>query len=217
MKLLIKIFLILLITFSSTFVILKLTDSLTVEKIKFLFESIRTMSPLIIGLLVAGLLMIDLYLSIPTLAVVIFSGFFMGFIGGAIASSIGLLLAGTFGYWLSWKFGERLIKKLSGNEKEFVEMQNIFNSNAKVVLVLCRALPMLPEISSCLAGINKMPFKQYLFWYTLGSIPYVIIASYSGSVSDIDNPWPAIYAAIGILGLMSVIWLFIIKRKLTSN
>lgn len=213
MKLLIKIFLTLLILFSSTFFILKFTDLLTIDSVKSWFESVQNMSPLIIGLLVAGLLMVDLYLSVPTMAVVILSGYFMGFWQGMIASLIGLLLAGILGYLLSWKFGMKLIKKISDNQKEYDEMQQLFNSNAKIVLVLCRALPMLPEISSCLAGINRMPFKQFLLWYLFGSLPYTVIAAYSGSISDINNPWPAIYTAIGILGLMAVVWLYVIRRR----
>jgi uncharacterized membrane protein YdjX (TVP38/TMEM64 family) len=196
--------------------VLRFTDFLTIDTIKNWFEYVEQLSPFLISLLVIGLLMIDLYLSVPTLAVVILSGYYLGFWQGVLASLIGLLLAGLIGFWLSSKFGMKLIKKISDDEKDFNEMQQLFNSNAKIVLLLCRALPMLPEISSCLAGMNRMPFKQYLLWYLFGTLPYVVIATYSGSLSDINNPWPAIYTAISILGIMSIAWFYVIrKRKIT--
>jgi uncharacterized membrane protein YdjX (TVP38/TMEM64 family) len=218
MKLLLKIFLILLIAFSSTFIVLNITELLTISTIKDWFHTIHNFSPLVIALFVIGLLMIDLYLSVPTLPVVILAGYYLGFWEGAIASITGLLLAGILGYTLSRKFGLTLIQKLYTNQKELDEMKQLFNSNAKLVFLFCRALPMLPEITSCLAGVNKMPIKQYLFWYLLGTVPYVLIASFSGSLSDIHNPWPAIYTGIGLLSVMGLVWFVAIhKRKLNFN
>ncbi len=34
--------------------------------------------------------------------------------------------------------------------------------------------------------------------YALGTIPYALIITYAGSISSLDNPKPAILAAIGI-------------------
>jgi uncharacterized membrane protein YdjX (TVP38/TMEM64 family) len=77
--------------------------------------------------------------------------------------------------------------------------------------MLSHAVPLLPEISACLAGTCHMNLKKYLLAWTIGTIPYICIMTYAGSISSIDNPKPALIAAIGITVLFSIGW-FIFKK-----
>lgn len=65
MKTLIKLFLILAAVFASTFVIIQVTGVLTIEDIRAWLEAAKSVSPWIIGLVVAGLLFADLFIAVP--------------------------------------------------------------------------------------------------------------------------------------------------------
>ncbi len=82
------------------------------------------------------------------------------------------------------------------------------------MILLSRAMPILPEVTACLAGMTKMKFSRFLLAWCLSTIPYVLIVSYAGSVSSLENPKPAIYTAIGISATLWAGWyLFNKKRK----
>jgi uncharacterized membrane protein YdjX (TVP38/TMEM64 family) len=72
-------------------------------------------------------------------------------------------------------------------------------------------MPILPEVTACLAGMTGMPFTKFLLAWSLSSVPYVLIASYAGSISSIDNPKPAILAALVLSAAFWLAW-FIYHR-----
>jgi uncharacterized membrane protein YdjX (TVP38/TMEM64 family) len=211
MKLLIKSVLILMGIFVSSLIIIKLTGILTIEDIKEIFNNLKSQPPHILGLSVVFLLFIDLFIAVPTMTIIILAGYFIGFELGMLYSLIGLIIASFTGYLGSWKYGNKLLDKLSSNELQKKEMMEIFNKHGFLVIILSRAVPMLPEISSCLAGTCKIPLQKYLMAWTLGTIPYVSIMSYTGSISDLENPMPAIYTVIGITLLFSLLWFLFMK------
>lgn len=133
-----------------------------------------------------------------------------------IFTTIGLLSASLTGYFLSKKYGMKVLDKLSSNEEQKLEMTNLFNKHGVLVIVLSRAVPMLPEISSCLAGACEMSFKRFLTAWIIGTIPYLCVITYTGSISNLEHPMPAIYAALGITLLFWFIWMIFMridKRK----
>jgi len=213
MKLLIKSIFILASIFFSSFLIFKFSGIFTIEDIKNIFETIKTQNSYILGLLVVFLLIIDLFIAIPTMTVILLAGYFLGFKLAIIYVFLGLLSASMIGYFLSIKYGEKVLNKLSSNEEQKKEMKELFLKHGTIVLVLSRAVPMLPEISACLAGTCKMPFKSFLLFWALGTIPYLSIIAYAGSISQTDNPMPAIYAALFVTGVFSLAWLYFIKKN----
>jgi len=104
MKAMLKLMLILALCFASTFVILNVTGVITIERIKDWFEIAQQTSPILIGLVVSLLLFADLFVAMPTLTIMILSGFFLGPIMGATFSITGLLLAGVGGYGISSEY-----------------------------------------------------------------------------------------------------------------
>jgi len=164
------------------------------------------------------LLFADLFIAIPTLTVTTLSGYFLGFQYGVIASITGLMLAGFSGYGLSIILGERVFDFLLKKEKEREEAQETFKQHGFIMILLSRAIPILPEVTACLAGMTKMKFSKFILAWSISTIPYVLIISYAGSVSSIENPKPAIYTAIGISATLWMGWyLFNTKRKKASS
>ncbi len=211
MKLLIKSVLILVVIFTTTLLIIKFSGVLTIEDIKEIFANLKSQPSYILGALIVLFLFIDLFIAVPTMTIIILAGYFIGFELAVLYTFIGLLSASLTGYFLSLKYGNKILDKLSSNEEQKLEMTDLFNKHGVLVIVLSRAVPMLPEISSCLAGTCKMSLKRFLFAWSLGTIPYLSVIAYAGSISNLENPMPAIYAALGITVLFWIIWMVFMK------
>ena len=213
MKTLIKLFLILVVVFASTFVIIKVTGVLTVEDIRAWLEAARSVSPWIIGLVVAGLLFADLFIAIPNLTVCILSGYFLGFELGALFNILGVSAAGITGHLLSRSVGRRLLEKIVRDPVKIKEMEDVFHRHGFVMILISWALPILPEATACLSGFTRMPFWKFLSAWALGAYPYAAIAAYAGSVSTLSDPKPAIYAAIGLSAFFWLMWAIFLRFR----
>ena len=215
MKPLLKIFFIIAAIFGSTFVIMKISGVLTLNQIETWLTQAKELSPFYVGGMVTLLLFADLFIAIPTLTVSILSGYFLGHMYGAVAALLGVTLAGVSGYLLSYHYGDKILKFLIKDKEQRNEAVNTFNQHGFVMILLSRAMPILPESSACLSGISKMPFTKFLTAWLLSAVPYILIATYAGSVSSLDNPKPAIFAAIGITSFFWLAWY--IYHRLNKN
>lgn len=213
MKTLIKLFLILVAVFASTFVIIKATGVLTIDDIRAWLEAAKSVSPWIIGLVVAGLLFADLFIAIPNLTVCILSGYFLGFELGALFNILGVSAAGITGHLLSRSVGRRLLEKIVRDPVKIKEMEDVFHRHGFVMILISWALPILPEATACLSGFTRMPFWKFLSAWALGAYPYAAIAAYAGSVSTLSDPKPAIYAAIGLSAFFWLMWAIFLRFR----
>lgn len=213
MKQLITIALVLAAIFASTFIVIKLTGVLTVDDVKAALTTASEINPVYVSLVVIILLFSDLFIAIPNLTVCIFSGYFLGAVTGGISAMLGMLLAGVVGYFICWYYGPNLLLKIYKDPGKLQEMKEIFSEHGVMVLLTCRALPILPEVCSCLAGATRMPFWRFFLYYSISTIPYAFIAAYAGSKSTLNNPSPAIYTMIGISVVLWFSWLFFLRRN----
>jgi len=204
----IKLFLIIAICFASTFLLIKSTGILTIEQIEGWLAQAKTLSPLYVGAIIALLLLADLFIAVPTLTITILAGYFLGYTYGAFSALTGLMLAGIVGYAISRYYGKNILRLLLKNEVQRNEAIVTFQQHGFVMILLSRAMPILPEASACLAGMTRMTFGKFMIAWSISTIPYVLIAAYAGSISSIDAPTPAIMAAIGISSFLWVSWFF---------
>jgi uncharacterized membrane protein YdjX (TVP38/TMEM64 family) len=96
-------------------------------------------------------------------------------------------------------------------------MKELFNKHGVLVLVLSRAVPMLPEVSSCLAGVCNMSLKRFIIAWLIATLPYITVITYAGSISNFDNPIPAIIAAVSITIILWIMWFIFIKIDRIRN
>ncbi len=212
MKDLLKTMLVLALFFASTFILLKLAGVLSLESIENGLQAIAHADPIVIALLIIGLLFADLLIAVPTLTICLFAGYFLGWLPGAIAISLGFYCAGISGYLISRRYGWPLIRKIYKAEERLEAMYEAFSRFGPTVLILCRAVPILPEVSSCMAGATGMPILRYLLLFSIGSIPYALLASYAGSISTIEDPKPAVMAAFVISLCLWLAWYVFMRR-----
>ena len=192
--------------FAMTFVIIKLTGVLTIEDIQNILQVAHQTNALYVAAIALALLLADLFIAVPTLTVAILSGYFLGFPLGFATAAGGLLGAGTLGYVITYVYGPGLLRRIHKDPVQQAEMESVFAQYGFVVLVICRALPILPEVSCCLAGATRMAFRKFIFAFAMGTLPYAAIATFAGSQSSFENPKPAIFAAIGLSMFFAVAW-----------
>ena len=206
MKGMLKIMFVMALCFASTFLVLNATGFLSVDKITSWLKLAQGSSPIQIGSLVTLMLFADLFIAMPTLTIIILSGFFLGPIKGAAFSIMGLLLAGFSGYGLSQRYGGGLAKMLVKDEAELEKTAQSFRKFGVGTILLSRAMPILPEVSACMAGLTGMSKLKFTLAWILSTIPYAVIASYAGSISSVSNPMPAILTAIGLTTFFWLSW-----------
>ncbi len=217
MKHIIKIIAIFIVIFSLIFLLIKFTGVLTLTQIEGWLIQAKALSPFYVGLIIALLLFADLFITVPTLTVISLSGYFLGHSYGALAAFIGIMSAGITGYVLSRYFGDAMLGIFVKNEMERNEVITSFQQHGFVMILLARALPMLPETTACLSGMTRMSFNKFLVAWMISSVPYILVASYAGSISSINDPTPAIFTAIGLSILLWGCWLFYYRKiKITK-
>ena len=212
MRPLLKIMALLAVVFVSIFLLLNVTGLVTVERIEGWLMAAKMANPLYVGVLVALLLWIDLIIAVPTLATLILAGYFIGAGPGALAGAIGLIASGVSGYWLSHHYGDAALNHILQDIEERARATRSFHRHGPVIIILARALPMLPEVCSCMAGVTGMPFWKFLALWLVNVVPYCALAAYAGSVSTLDDPTPAILTAIGLSAFFWSGWAIFNRR-----
>lgn len=206
MRPLLKVFLIIATIFASTFLLIKFTGVLTIEQIEGWLTQAKELSPIFVGVIVALLLFADLFIAIPTLPVTILAGYFLGHTYGALAALTGIILAGVCGHVISRSYGDAILGFLLKDENKRNDAIRTFQKHGFVMILLSRAMPILPEATACLSGMTRMSFNKFLAAWLISSVPYILIATYAGSISSIENPMPAIFTAIGISAFLWIAW-----------
>ena len=199
--------------FASTFLFINMTGILTTDDIKAFLNAAHETAPIYVVGAVIVVLVADLFIAVPTLTETILSGYFLGFPLGFLAAATGLLTAGTLGYAITYAYGPGLLHRINKDAEKQAEMAAIFTRYGAIVLTICRAMPILPEVSCCLAGATRMRFSKFIAAFIVGTVPYAMIATYAGSKSSFDDPKPAIFAAIGLTTLLATAWIFLVRRR----
>jgi uncharacterized membrane protein YdjX (TVP38/TMEM64 family) len=204
LKPLIKVMLILLAVFSALFLLGRVFGILTIDNIRLWLEWASHIDLIFLALVIIALLAVDMFITIPTLSLTLLAGYFLGFPLGALTALLGTSMAVGLGYGLSRKWGEQFIATIIKDQTQLIDLKETFHTHGHIMISLARAAPMVPEVCACMAGATKMAFGRYSLFHLVGTVPYVLIAAYAGSISSVDDPMPAIYA---VILLYSVGWI----------
>jgi len=199
--------------FALIFLFMNLTGIMSVSDVKHYVETVSRQSPYVIGSVIYLLLASDVFFSVPTVFLVTSSGYLLGFKWGLLVSVAGMFTSGLIARILCMIFGKKILRFVLGDDDKISEVHRLFNRFGPGILLISRALPMLPEATCCMSGINRMPWKQFIFYYLAGTLPYALILVYLGSVSSRENPYPALAGIAGMYVLLWTLWFFIIKRQ----
>jgi uncharacterized membrane protein YdjX (TVP38/TMEM64 family) len=168
-----------------------------VEKLAGYFEQAKSWAWLL-GIL---LLLVDLLLPIPGTIVMSALGVVYGFWIGGLIATIGSMLAGILGYGVGRFFDEKFAKRWLG-EKDFEKGRSLFDKSGAWVVAVSRALPILPEVLACMAGLLRMPFGKFVIALACGSIPMGFLFAWIGAIGRDQPAWGLAFS----LGVPAVLW-----------
>ena len=213
MKSLIKLYIIIIGFFALIFTFVNLTGLLTVADIKDYLAQIQQAGKLKIFVIVAVLLASDVFLSVPTILIVTYAGNILGFSWGLLSATTGMLVSGSIAYILCRYSGNKMLRVLIKDKKQIDEVNRIFHRMGFGMLVIARALPMLPEATCCLSGMMRFNFFKFFLYYFIGTLPYAVVLTYLGSVSSADNPAPALTGIAIVYVVLYLLWFFKLRHN----
>lgn len=153
-------------------------------------------------------LMSDLLLPVPGTVVITALGYVYGVILGGLIATVGLVSAGLLGYGAGRLCGEDRARRWLG-KKDFETGQRLFAKGGGWVVALSRALPILPEVISCTAGLVRMPLRKFFAALICGSLPMGFLFAAIGSAGK-EAPWWAMVLSLAVPG---VLWLLASRLK----
>ncbi len=116
------------------------------------------------------LLALDVVLPVPGTIVMSTLGWLYGWWWGGLAAAAGSLLAGFTAYIACRSIGEKAAAWILG-EKDAAKMRQVTDKHGPAWIAISRALPILPEVTTCLAGLTRMPPARFTAALACGSIP----------------------------------------------
>lgn len=212
MRDLLRIALILALAFASTFFLAQWLDILPEGDLMAWLEGLKELHPAWLAAAVIGLLVLDLFIAVPTMTTILLAGWLLGPWTGGLVASAGLMVMGTTAYAFGRGLGRPVLSRLFGDDRRLVEIEAAFARNDMLTLAVCQALPILPELSATLAGIARMTPGRFLAGYALGVTPFAFIVAAGGAASSPDDLRPAILTAIGVTVTLLLLWRRLVRR-----
>lgn len=204
--------LILALAFASTFLLAQWSGILPEADLLSWLEGLRALHPAWLAGAVILLLVLDLFIAVPTMTTILLAGWLLGPLLGGLTASAGLLLMGSTAYLVGRSAGRRVLQRLFRDEARLADMERAFARNDLLTLAVCQALPILPELAATLAGIARTPPLRFLAGYALGVVPFAFIVAGGGAASSPDDLRPAILTAIGTTSFLLVAWRLFLTR-----
>lgn len=134
------------------------------------------------------LLIVDLALPVPSTVVISALGYLYGVVLGGCIAAIGLMASGMLGYGLGRCFGEGVARKWLG-DRDFEKGKGLFASGGGWAVALSKALPILPEVISCTAGLVRMPLQRFVISLACGSVPMGFLFAAIGHLGHDAPGW----------------------------
>jgi uncharacterized membrane protein YdjX (TVP38/TMEM64 family) len=147
------------------------------------------------------LLIADLILPIPGTIVMSALGAVYGFWFGGFLASLGSFLAGIAGYGVGRFFKEEKAKHWLG-ERDFEKGRALFEKGGALMIALSRAVPILPEVLACMAGLLRMPFRIFCVAALCGSVPMGFLFAWIGTLGRASPTWGFAFS----LGVPALLW-----------
>jgi uncharacterized membrane protein YdjX (TVP38/TMEM64 family) len=133
-----------------------------------------------------GLLVGDLLLPVPASAVVATAGTIYGTFWGGVVGSAGSFLAGIVAYALARLAGHKAGRPLA-SEEEMADLQQFFDTWGVGGIIASRAMPVVPEVLTFMAGLARMHFGRFISALAVGAIPTGFLLAWAGSATGTSS------------------------------
>jgi len=147
---------------------------------------------------IVALLAADLFLPIPSSIVMVLSGAAFGVWWGSALALVGSVGGEWLGFELVRHYGRRASAAIVGDD-EIDRLSRVFARHGAAVIAVTRALPVVMETMSVVAGLSTMTRRTFLAASLVGTGPVVLVYAYAGKVSrDAGSTLPAVIMLVAV-------------------
>ena len=132
---------------------------------------------------IVGLLAADVFLPIPSSVIMVLSGAAFGVWRGALLAFAGSIGGEWLGFELARRYGTGLSSRFVGDAAEVARLNRILLKHGAAAVVVTRALPVMMETMSVVAGLSTMGRGTFLVASVIGTAPIVVVYAYAGAMS----------------------------------
>jgi uncharacterized membrane protein YdjX (TVP38/TMEM64 family) len=140
-----------------------------------------------------GMIMADLFIPLPSPAIMAALGLIYGTAIGGLLASIGSFAAASLGYALCRLIGPPAAAWIAG-PAQLERLSGFFGRYGIWAIALSRWMPAVPEVLACLAGLTRMRMARFATGNFIGSVPVGFAYAYVGA-SGADDPRGALAIA----------------------
>jgi uncharacterized membrane protein YdjX (TVP38/TMEM64 family) len=152
------------------------------------------------------LLISDILLPVPATGIMAAIGAVYGLWPGIIISFAGSMLAGLTGYAAALFFGKKGSRYIA-SENEISRFKSYFDSYGGYAVILSRAVPVMPEAITILAGLSGMKFSRFSAALIAGTLPVSFFFTWLGTSKAAGFGGGLILAVL----IPALVWPFFIK------
>ena len=158
----------------------------------------------LITLAVVVFLLADIVLPIPSSFVLATTGYLLGVTLGTAVCFVGLTCASLGGYALGRYAGGPLAQRIIGRAQleRFAELSQRYGD---ALLVAFRAMPVLAEATTILAGTSRMPLPHFLGVVSIGNLVVSALYAWIGAVSASQSSFLMVSIAAIVLPVLIVL------------
>jgi uncharacterized membrane protein YdjX (TVP38/TMEM64 family) len=145
------------------------------------------------------LLAVDIFIPVPSSIVMVLSGAAFGVLWGSMLAFIGSIGGEWLGFELARRYGTSLSTRFIGDDAERQRLNRILTTHGAAAVAVTRALPVVMETMSVVAGLSTMKRSTFLIASTIGTLPIVVVYAYAGAMSrEMDSVIPAVVILIAV-------------------
>jgi uncharacterized membrane protein YdjX (TVP38/TMEM64 family) len=165
----------------------------------------------------AGILLLvgDLFLPVPGTLIMSALGWIYGPLVGGLFAAAGSFLSGSIAYLMCSRIGEKAALKILG-ERDLVRGKRLFANGGGWIIALSRCLPILPEVTTCMAGLTKMPKGPFFISLACGSLPVGMVFAWIGAAGQ-ENTGLAMGLSIALPVALWALASLVVKRRECSE
>ena len=162
---------------------------------------------------VLGILASDIFLPIPSSAVMTCAGGVMSFWAAVLSSWIGLTLGAALGFGFSRVLGKPFAARFAEPD-DLARIESAGTRYGSAVLLLTRPLPILAEACVLLLGTTGMSWRRFLIPVSAANLAMAVF--YVACGAGIEDRRMLVLVAIGS-GTVPLLRALFIRRKLTAR
>jgi 3-dehydroquinate synthase len=157
-----------------------------------------------IALAVVAFLLADIVLPVPSSFVLSTTGYLLGLGVGTAVCFVGLSCASLAGYALGRYAGGPLTQRIVGRA-QLERFSRLSQRHGDLLLVAFRAMPVLAEATTILAGISRLPLPRFIAVVSVGNAVVAAVYAWIGAVSAGQSSF--LFASVAAIVLpVIIVW-----------